>query len=274
LDVRAPSSQIVSSAADAGQLLGPCRRAGALRSRAPGEPKRLRGAPGVVLGPCGRGSQSFPVHRAPSRPGARAGSISPHRRGRIRNAGERGLPDPRPNTGSTRLQETLTESTQRRGAGGDVEKRPCPSRGGFRVSRVAGSWPVRSKSASGAHPAVNADSGQGSLEIELIVSPRETPGRRPSPRAVRLQGARNGGSRFATYPTDIAKGSHEQPLDDLYCIQHSFERLYAANRATKALDDDLLENLAWEIRRCSGSRAQLLGAYVYGCRRVAPAQPR
>ena len=61
----------------------------------------------------------------------------------------------------------------------------------------------------------------------------------------------DGGGRFATYPADIAKGSHDRPLDDLYCILHSFERLYAANRATKALDDDLFKNLAWEIRRWS-----------------------
>jgi hypothetical protein len=64
-----------------------------------------------------------------------------------------------------------------------------------------------------------------------------------------VKGVSEGGA-FARYPAGIAGPEGARPLDDLYCILHSFERIRAAQHEA-TLDDGLFRNLAWDIARWS-----------------------
>ncbi len=58
------------------------------------------------------------------------------------------------------------------------------------------------------------------------------------------------GGKLASYPARVRRPHDELPLDDVYCILHSFERLHAAH-TKKTLADDLFESFAWDICRWS-----------------------
>jgi hypothetical protein len=60
------------------------------------------------------------------------------------------------------------------------------------------------------------------------------------------------GGRLAKYGRGVPHPGHIRPLDDLHCIVHSFERLWAAQEKN-VLDEDLLDYFAWDIARWSMS---------------------
>jgi hypothetical protein len=58
------------------------------------------------------------------------------------------------------------------------------------------------------------------------------------------------GGRLAKYGRGVPHPGRVRPLDDLHCVVHSFERLWAAQEKD-VLDEDLLDYFAWDIARWS-----------------------